>query len=134
MLTNLRILVAEQTQELMKENARQAKAAAKQSGKGFFGQWGAVVGSYGGQRYMTMQPQEILNETAGNYFIANNQIRSVRLKEKYEPEEGISEVEMTLIAGRRKHIVRYRIPGNRNRPKKPRATSGPPRLSTTSFP
>ena len=98
-LTNMRILVAQQTAELMKENARQAKAAAKQSGKGFFGQWGAVVGSYGGQRYMTMQPQEILNETAGNYFIANNQIRSVRLKEKYEPEEGISEVEMTLIAG-----------------------------------
>ena len=94
--TNLRILVAQQTSQIMKENARQAKLAAKQSGKGFFGQWGAVIGSYSSQRYLQMLPQEILSETAGNYSIHNNQIRSVRIKEDYDSEEGTSEVTLTL--------------------------------------
>ena len=97
-LTNMRILVAQQTAELMRQNARQAKQAAKEGGKGFFGQWGAVIGSYGSQRYMQMHPQEILNETPGNYFITNNQVRSVRLKENVDPEEGVSEVKMTLTS------------------------------------
>jgi len=95
-LTNLRILLVKQTSELLKENARLAKEAAKQSGKGFFGQWGAVIGSNSGQRYLQMQPQQILNETPGNSFILNNQIRSVRLKETYDPEEGPSEVRVTF--------------------------------------
>jgi len=95
-LTNLRILLAEQTSEIMKESARQAKEAAKQNGKGFFGQWGAVMGSSGSQRYLQMHPQSILNETTGNYFIANNQVRAVRIKENYDPENGRSEVKLTL--------------------------------------
>jgi hypothetical protein len=95
-LTNVRILFAKQTSELMKENARLAKEAAKQSGKGFFGQWGAVMGSSGSQRYLQMQPQEILGETSGNYFVMNNQVRSVRVKENYDPETARSEVKLTL--------------------------------------
>ena len=95
-LTNTRILVAKQTSELMKENARIAKEAAKQSGKGFFGQWGAVMGSSGSHRYLQMQPQAILNENVGNYFIANNQVRSVKIKENYDPETARSEVTLTL--------------------------------------
>ena len=95
-LTHLRILVAQQTSQIMKENARQAKEAAKQSGKGLFGQWGAVISSYSSQRYLQMHPQEILNETAGNYSIANNQIRAVRIKENYDPEDAINEVNLTL--------------------------------------
>jgi hypothetical protein len=95
-LTNLRILVAKQTAELMKENARQAKEAAKQGGQGLFGQWGAVIGSSGSQRYLQMQPQEILNETAGNYFIANNQVRSAQVKEHYDPEDARSDTRLTL--------------------------------------
>ena len=95
-LTNMRILAAQQTSQIMQENARQAKQAAKQSGKGLFGQWGAVIGSGSSQRYLQMHPQEILNETAGNYSIANNQIRSVRIKENYDPEDARSEVKLTL--------------------------------------
>jgi len=95
-LTNIRILVAQQTSQMMKENARQAKQAAKQNGKGFFGQWGAMLGSNSSQRYLQILPQEILSETAGNYSILNNQIRSVRIKEDYDSEEGTSEVTLTL--------------------------------------
>ncbi len=95
-LTNKHILVAKQTSQMMKENVRQAKQAAKQSGSGFFGQWGAVIGSNSSQRYLQMHPQEILNETAGNYSIANNQIRSVQIKENFDHEDANSEVKLTL--------------------------------------
>ena len=95
-LTNLGILVAQQTSQILQENARQAKENAKQSGKGFFGQWGAMIGSYGSQRYLQMDPQVILNETSGNYFIANNQIQSVKIKENYDSETGNSDVKLTL--------------------------------------
>ena len=43
-----------------------------------------------------MQPQEILGETSGNYFVMNNQVRSVRVKENYDPETARSEVKLTL--------------------------------------
>ena len=98
-LTNLRILVAKQTSQIMQENVQQAKQAAKESGKGFFGQWGAAIGSQNSQRYLQRQPQEILNETAGNHSIVNNLIRSVRIKESYDAEEGTSEVKLTLNTG-----------------------------------
>ena len=105
-LTNARILVAKQTSELMKENARVAKEVAKQSGKGFFGQWGAVMGSSGSQRYLQMKPQTILNETAGNYFIMNDQVRSVRVKENHDFETSQSEVKVTLdTAGNKMELI-----------------------------
>ena len=106
-LTGKRILVAKQTTQLMQESARQAKEASKESGQNFFGQWGAVIGSYSSQRYLQMHPQEILNETAGNYSILNNQIRSVRIKEDYDPEEGTSEVKLTLNTGSGKTELTY---------------------------
>jgi len=95
-LTERRILVAKQTTQIMRENVQKAKQAAKESGQGFLGQWGAAITSNDSQRYLQMQPEEILNETAGNYSIANNQIRSVRIKEDYDAEEGTSEVKLTL--------------------------------------
>ncbi len=112
-LTNMRILVAQQTPELMKENARLAKENAQQSGKGFFGQWGAVMGSYGSQRYLQMHPQQILEETPGNYFIANNQVRSVRIKEDYDPEDVRNDVTLTIEAASGKFAFDYTTVGKR---------------------
>jgi hypothetical protein len=94
-LTNLRILFARQTSEIMQENSRRAKEEARQNGKGFFSQWGAVIGSSSSQRYLQMQPQNILNEANGNYFIFNNQIRSVKVQEISEPDQR-SEIRLTL--------------------------------------
>jgi len=42
-LTDQRILFATQTAAMARENARRAKEAPQQQGKGFLGQWGAVV-------------------------------------------------------------------------------------------
>lgn len=95
-LTPKRILFAQQTKAMLKENAQQAKNSAKQEGKGFFGQMGAMIGSYSGQRYLQMGPDEIINETSGNYFIPNQQVRSIRLKEINDYESGTNTVKMSL--------------------------------------
>lgn len=79
-LTQTHILFAQQTSALLKELSQQARTAAKKEGKGFFGQMGAQLGYYKVQRYLQMQPEEILNETSGNFQISNRQVRSIRLK------------------------------------------------------
>ena len=107
-LTNVRILFAKQTSELMKENARLAKETAKQSGKGFFSQWGAVMGSSGSQRYLQMSPQQILNETPGNYGILNDQVRSAKIKELYDPDDYSNDVKLRLDTAQGKIDLVYR--------------------------
>ena len=95
-LTQTHILFAQQTPALLKEQAQKAKTAAKQEGKGFFGQMGAQIGSYSGQRYLAMQPEEIMRETSGNYKIPNQQVRSIRLRETTDDEGRSRSVRMTL--------------------------------------
>lgn len=106
-LTDQRILVARQTSQIMSANAAQAKEDAKQSGKGFFGQWGAVIGSYGSQRYLQMSPNQILAETAENYFIANQQVRSVKVKESYDDEDARGDTTLTIDAVNGKLELHY---------------------------
>jgi hypothetical protein len=95
-LTDQRVIFATQTAKLLQESARQAREAARQSGKGFFGQWGASLVSGRGDRYLGFSPQEILKEDPSNYYLINNQVRSIRLKEIIDTEEGTSEVNMIM--------------------------------------
>ena len=96
-LTDLRILLAKQTSQMMKENARQAREAAKQSGQGLLSQWGAVIASNSSsQRYLQMNPQQILGETAENYALTNNQILSVRVSERVDQERAAREVRLRI--------------------------------------
>jgi len=76
-LTNYRAIFAIQTNQMLQNQARQAREEAKQQGKGFFGQWGAQL-SAGSTYYLQKQPQAILAEQPGNFFIPNNQLRSVK--------------------------------------------------------
>jgi hypothetical protein len=78
-VTHARLIFAELTGKVQQESAQQAKEQAKAQGKGFFGQWGAVIGSGSGQRYLQMHPQAILDETPGNFFLFNNQVLSARV-------------------------------------------------------
>ena len=78
-LTNYRVIFASQTTQMMQQQTVAAKEAARQQGKGFLGQWGAMLTSNLGQHYVQMAPQAILAEQPGNFFIPNNQIRSVKL-------------------------------------------------------
>ena len=74
--------------QMMKEIARLAKEQARQQGKGFLGQWGAMIGSGGGDHYLNMQPQAILNEHPNNFFLMNNQIQSVRIRRDHDQQTG----------------------------------------------
>jgi len=79
-LTNYRIIFAIQTNQMMQEQARRAKEEARQEGKGFFGQLGAQELTNFGKHYLQARPQAILAEQPGNFFILNNQLRSVKFR------------------------------------------------------
>lgn len=89
-LTNLRIIFAAQTAQMLRENVQQARDSAKQEGKGFFGQWGAQLKANQGQPYFEMNPQHILTEQPANFFYYANQLRSIRLREEHDNENSIS--------------------------------------------
>jgi hypothetical protein len=83
-VTDQRLLGAKLTDELMKSIAEQARAAAKASGSGFFGQWGAQIksGFALGQRYCAMTPEAILAETPGNWALMPGQASSIKVEKK----------------------------------------------------
>jgi hypothetical protein len=83
-VTNQRLIFARQTSEMMAAASQQAKADAKQEGKGFFGQWGAMLSSSfnPGQRYFTMPVEAILHEHPENFCFSAAQIRSVKFEDK----------------------------------------------------
>jgi len=114
-LTDTRILFAQQTSKMVKENARQAREAAKQSGQGLLGQWGAVIDSNSsGQRYLQMHPQQILAETAENFAVTNNQVRSARIRTQEDDDRGTSEVVLTLKTVGGKAVYTYRQSSERD--------------------
>jgi hypothetical protein len=76
-LTNYRVIFAMQTNQMLQEQVRQARAEAKGDGKGFFGQWGAQL-SAGSTYYQHKSPEAILAEQPGNFFIPHNQLRKVK--------------------------------------------------------
>jgi hypothetical protein len=91
-----------------KENARRAKEQAKQQGKGFFGQWGAVLGSGSGDHYLGMHPQAILNEHSNNFFLMNNQVQSVRIKHQHDAQTEMTTYRIEFKAASGKTRLTYR--------------------------
>jgi hypothetical protein len=89
-LTNYRVIFAMQTSQMMGEHVSFARDAAKQEGKGFFGQWGAQL-SASTKYYQQKQPQATLAEQPGNFFILNNQVRQVKFHVIPGGEEGQDE-------------------------------------------
>ncbi len=106
-VTSHRLIFAHQTGQMMKENARRAKEQARQQGKGFFGQWGAVLGSGGGDHYLGMPPQAILNERSNNFFLMNNQVQSVRIRHDHDQETGQTTYQIEFKAASGKTRLRY---------------------------
>ena len=107
-VTSHRLIFAHQTGQMMKENARRAKEQARQEGKGFFGQWGAVLGSGGGDHYLGMHPQTILNEHSNNFFLMNNQVQSVRIKHEHDAQTEMTTYRIEFKAASGKTRLTYR--------------------------
>lgn len=83
-VTDQRLLGARVTDDLVKAVAEQARAQAKASGSGFFGQWGAQIksGFALGQRYCSMSPEAILAETPGNWALWPGQASAIKVEHK----------------------------------------------------
>ena len=112
-LTQTHILFAQQTSTLLKEKAQQARIAAKREGKGFFGQMGAQLGYYKVQRYLQMQPEEIMSETSGNFQIPNQQVSSIRLKRITDGDGVSSGVRMILRTDKSKLEYTFKNAGKK---------------------
>jgi hypothetical protein len=86
-VTTHRLLGAHVTDELLKRVIEQARAQAKASGSGFFGQWGAQLKvSFGmAQRYLAMDPEAIVGETPGNWALYPGQVSWIKVEDKSRP-------------------------------------------------
>jgi hypothetical protein len=97
-VTPFRIIFATQTNKMVQDEYLHAKEAAKQQGKGFLGQWGAMLTANAGQKYLNIPLGAIMGEHPNNFFIANNQIRSVKVHSNYDEESSRSEYNIVIDA------------------------------------
>lgn len=83
-VTDRRLILAEQTDDLAKRRAAEAKEAAKSAGKGVLGQWTAQVGTGfdHGRHYLAMDPATVLAESPGNAALAPADVREVKVDRK----------------------------------------------------
>lgn len=76
-LTSHRLIFALQTKEMQKQDVIDARDAAKQQGKGFFGQVGAQMSTRSGQKYLSWVPDLILAENPQNFSISLDQLKVI---------------------------------------------------------
>jgi len=94
-ITGQRIIIAQMTNEMLKNSIQAARDQAKAEGKGFWGQWEEQLRasfSYS-QRYLNMDPAAALSETPGNFAVNNDAIREIKLKLK-NINKGNAQVEL----------------------------------------
>lgn len=105
--TNLRIIFAHQTVQMMNENVKRARDEAEQQGKGFFGKWGAQLGANSGRHYWEMPPQQVLAEQPTNFAIHREQLRSIRMRQEYSDENSPDTYQMEFDMAAGKHKFKF---------------------------
>jgi hypothetical protein len=92
-VTDRRSIFAKITQEIMNEAVRDARANAAAEGKGFFGKWASQMkGFYNyAVRYNKLNPDQILQETMGNFAVENSNIRRIRITDNTDEESAGTE-------------------------------------------
>ena len=98
-ITESRIIFARLTKERMSAMVNAARDEAKSAGKGFFGQWGAQIGSsmkYH-EAYWQMTPAAALAETEGNFAIDRSAIRGMKYKHGMTNDDGTSSPDRMII-------------------------------------
>jgi len=83
-VTDTRSIFAQITSAMLQQIGKEAAEQAKAEGKGFFGRWGAQLKAHlsFSQRYLDMSPDEILSENKDNFFINNDDIRTIKIRSK----------------------------------------------------
>ncbi len=106
---------AKLTSEIMKKVAEDARQQAEHEGKGFFGQWGSQIagGMNYTQRYLKMEPEEILNEDPANFSISNSSIDSVKVSYRETgDEDSASRSEWTVTIQARSQKLKFKYGSN----------------------
>ena len=82
-VTQRRSIFAKYTQEIINEIFTTSRANAQAEGKGFFGKWGAQMKEFGAyqERYLHFTPDQVLQETPGNFAIENAWIRRIKIQD-----------------------------------------------------
>jgi hypothetical protein len=88
-VTDRRLLLAEQTGDVSRRQAAEAKASAQAAGKGFVGQWAASTGSGldRGRHYFEMDPAAILAEAPGNSAVVPGEVREIKVDRKVTSDD-----------------------------------------------
>jgi len=109
-VTDTRSIFAQMTGDMLKQVIAEAQRRGKEEGKGFLARWGEQIKASlsFSQRYLDMSPEEALNETRGNFAIANSDIRSIKIRSKTQ-SSGNDDVDRTVteltIEGAGKKLV-----------------------------
>jgi hypothetical protein len=87
-VTDRRSIFAKLTQEIMNETIRAARADAAAEGKGFFGKWASQMKGFNNYavRYNKITPDQILQETPGNFAIENSIIRKIKITDNTDED------------------------------------------------
>ena len=89
-VTDTRSIFAQMTSAMIQQIGKEAVQRAKEEGKGFFARWGAQLKAHIGfsQRYLDMSPEEALNENKDNFFLNNDDIRTIKVRRKTKSRGG----------------------------------------------
>jgi hypothetical protein len=88
--TTSRLIAAELNSKLIKEEVRKRGEESKEEGHGKFKQFLARAGASFtfANRYLEMDPEDILKETDKNFSIYPRDIVSIKISDGYEDEDG----------------------------------------------
>ncbi len=105
MITDRRLVFAELTKEKITAMVNQARDSAKAQGKGFFGQWGAQLGSSMNyhEAYWQMSPDAALAENPGNFAIERGAFQSAKFKIGITDDEHNTPDELVIKAASGKY-------------------------------
>jgi hypothetical protein len=88
----------------MNEAVRDARANAAAEGKGFFGKWASQMKGFNNyaMRYNKLNPDQILQETQGNFAIENSNIQRIRIADNTDEESPGTEygIEFQTVTGK----------------------------------
>ena len=98
-VTNRRLIAAKWSKQIYKQEVDKRKREAKQEGKGKLKQLFAAAGTMlaFADRYLTMNPDEILQETMGSFAVEPSTVQKVKFKPGYFDQNNDTETLSTLL-------------------------------------
>jgi len=89
-ITDSNLIIAQMTNTMVNEEIQKVREESKDEGDGFLKRMASTMtaGYHVHERYFNMTPEEIINETSGNFSIPNESIKKIRIKMGQIYEDG----------------------------------------------